>query len=109
MTLPNHLSSDRASHDVSHCAGFPHAAVGSEHGTHVVSVVMAQPGRPIPGFAPNATARIFSFYRQGDDGQLLPSSQAGLALAIDSAVTDGALRPTRACLRLAERPEWRFP
>jgi hypothetical protein len=76
MTLPNHLSSHRASHFVIHCAGFAHAAVGSEHRTQVAGVVMAQPGCPVPGIAPNATARISSTHRQGDDGQRLPPSQA---------------------------------
>jgi hypothetical protein len=90
MTLPNHLSSDRASHDAGHCAGFAHASVGSEHGTHVASVVIVQPGRSIPGIAPNATTRIFSIYRQGDVGLLLPSSQADQALAINRAVAEGA-------------------
>jgi cyanobactin maturation PatA/PatG family protease len=66
------------------------SSVRSEHGTHVASVLMAQPGGPVLGIAPNATARLYSIYQEGEDGELLPSSQADLALAIRQAVRDGA-------------------
>ncbi|MEE9196492.1 MAG: S8 family serine peptidase, partial [Alphaproteobacteria bacterium] len=66
------------------------SSVRSEHGTHVASVLMAQPGGPVLGIAPNATARLYSIYKEGEDGELLPSSQADLALAINRAVGDGA-------------------
>ena len=66
------------------------SSVRSEHGTHVASVLMAQPGGPVLGIAPNATGRLYSIYQEGEDGELLPSSQADLALAINRAVGDGA-------------------
>jgi cyanobactin maturation PatA/PatG family protease len=64
--------------------------VRSEHGTHVTSVLMGQPEGPVRGIAPNCTTTVFSIYREGDDGELEPSSQAALALAINRAVADGA-------------------
>ncbi len=48
------------------------SSVRSEHGTHVASVLMAQPGGPVLGIAPNATARLYSIYQEGEDGELLP-------------------------------------
>ena len=81
MALRNHLFSHRDDRV---------RAAGSEHGTQVAGVLMGQPGGPILGIAPNATARIFSIDRDGDDGEPMPSSQANLALAIDHAVAEGA-------------------
>lgn len=83
MALRNHLSSHRD--DRVH-------AVGSEHGTQVAGVRMGPPGGPILGIAPNATARISLIYRDGDDGEPMPSSQADLAPAIDHAVAESAHR-----------------
>ena len=71
-------------------AGAIAAVVGSERGTHDASVLIGQPGGPILGIAPNATARKFAIYRDGDDGEPMPSSQADLAPAIDHAVAEGA-------------------
>ena len=68
----------------------PTSAVKSEHGTHVASVLMGAPGSSIVGLAPNCTATLYSIYREGDNGELLPSSQATLALTINRALVDGA-------------------
>ncbi|HTT48279.1 MAG TPA: S8 family serine peptidase [Pseudolabrys sp.] len=64
--------------------------VRSEHGTHVASVIVGQSGSPVTGIAPNCTAVVYSIYRESADGELEPSSQATLALAINQAVADGA-------------------
>ena len=81
MALRYHLSS--------HCDDRVHA-VSSEPGTRLPGVLMGQPGAPMLGCAPNATARSFSISRDGDDGAPMPSSQAGLAPALDHAVAEGA-------------------
>ena len=64
--------------------------IRSEHGTHVTSLVMGAPGTSVLGIAPNCTATVFSIYREGIHGELEPSSQAELALAINQALADGA-------------------
>jgi len=66
------------------------SAVKSEHGTHIASVLMGVPGSSVVGLAPNCTATIYSIYREGDNGELIPSSQATLALTINRALADGA-------------------
>ena len=66
------------------------SAVKSEHGTHVASVLMGTPGTAIVGVAPHCSAKVYSIYREGDDGELLPSSQPTLALTINRALADGA-------------------
>lgn len=71
-------------------AGLADPTVRSEHGTHVTSVLMGVPGSPVAGIAPNCTATVFSIYRESPNGELEPSSQATLALAINQAVADGA-------------------
>jgi cyanobactin maturation PatA/PatG family protease len=62
----------------------------SEHGTHVTSVLMGVPGSSVLGIAPNCSATVFSIYVENAYGQLEPSSQATLALAINQALADGA-------------------
>ncbi len=62
--------------------------VRSEHGTHVSSIVVGNPGSPVVGLAPNCTTTIFSIYREAEDGELEASSQATLALAINRALAD---------------------
>jgi hypothetical protein len=64
--------------------------VRSEHGTHVTSVILGQPGSAVLGVAPNCTAKVYSIYQEGPGGELLPASQATLALAINRAQCDGA-------------------
>ena len=66
------------------------SVVKSEHGTHVTSVLMGVPGSSVIGLTPNCTATIYSIYREGDNGELIPSSQATLALTINRALADGA-------------------
>ena len=77
------VMSDKASGDLG-------AAIRSEHGTHVSSVLIGQQGSSVPGIAPNCTATVYSIYRESADGELEPTSQATLALAINRAVADGA-------------------
>jgi cyanobactin maturation PatA/PatG family protease len=64
--------------------------IRSEHGTHITSVIMGVPGSPVLGVAPNCTATVLSIYRENANGELEPSSQATLALAINQALADGA-------------------
>jgi cyanobactin maturation PatA/PatG family protease len=64
--------------------------VRSEHGTHVASIVMGQPGSPVLGVAPSCTAMVSSIYREAPGGQLEPTSQAQVARAINGAVQQGA-------------------
>lgn len=66
------------------------AKIKSEHGTHVTSVLMGTPGSSVFGVAPNCTATIYSIYDEGDNGELISSSQARLALTINRALADGA-------------------
>jgi cyanobactin maturation PatA/PatG family protease len=66
------------------------SAIRSEHGTHVSSVLVGQQGSPVLGIAPNCTAIVYSIYNESGDGELEPTSQATLALAINRAVADGA-------------------
>ena len=68
----------------------PSEAVRSEHGTHVTSVLMGVPNGPVPGIAPNCIATVYSIYRERAGGEIEPSSQATLALAINQAIADGA-------------------
>jgi subtilisin family serine protease len=68
----------------------PGTQVRSEHGTHVTSVLAGQPGSAVLGVAPHCTATVYSIYRESADGELEPTSQATLALAINQAVADGA-------------------
>src|SRR5882672_10588143 len=75
------VTPDRASADLA-------SPVRSEHGTHVTSVLVGQ--KDVRGVAPNCTAIVYSIYRESTDGELEPSSQATLALAINRAVADGA-------------------
>ena len=70
-------------------AGAAPADIQSFHGTHVASVIMGQPGGAVHGIAPNVTAVAYPIYRE-HDGVLLPISQAGLAQAINRAVSEGA-------------------
>jgi hypothetical protein len=51
---------------------------------------MGVPNGPVPGIAPNCSATVYSIYREGAEGEIEPSSQAALALAINRAMTDGA-------------------
>jgi len=51
---------------------------------------MGVPGSPVLGVAPNCTATVFSIYRENANGELEPSSQATLALAINQALAEGA-------------------
>ena len=64
--------------------------IQSEHGTHVTSVLMGTPGSPVLGVAPNCSATVFSIYRENAAGQIVPSSQSTLALAINQALAVGA-------------------
>ncbi|VIO67167.1 S8 family serine peptidase [Bradyrhizobium ivorense] len=64
--------------------------IQSEHGTHVTSVLMGTPGSPVLGVAPNCSATVFSIYRENAAGQIEPSSQSTLALAINQALAAGA-------------------
>ncbi|BBB94952.1 subtilisin-like serine proteases [Bradyrhizobium elkanii USDA 61] len=64
--------------------------IQSEHGTHVTSVLMGTPGSPVLGVAPNCSATVFSIYRENASGQIEPSSQSTLALAINQALAAGA-------------------
>src|SRR5208337_2146755 len=66
------------------------AALKSEHGTHVTSILMGVPGSSVAGLAPNCTATLYSIYREDENGELVPSSQATLALTINRALADGA-------------------
>src|SRR5262249_50733406 len=63
------------------------STVRSEHGTHVASVIVGQPASPVLGVAPNCTIKVYSIYREGPDGELKPTSQAALALAINRALS----------------------
>src|SRR5512139_1833517 len=64
--------------------------VRSGHGTHITSVLMGTPGSSVLGIAPNCSATVFSIYRENEQGQLEPSSQTTLALAINQALAAGA-------------------
>ncbi|MFN5484285.1 MAG: S8 family serine peptidase, partial [Bradyrhizobium sp.] len=64
--------------------------IESELGTHVTSVLMGTPGSPVLGVAPNCSATVFSIYRENAAGQIVPSSQSTLALAINQALAVGA-------------------
>ncbi len=64
--------------------------IQSEHGTHVTSVLMGTPGSAVLGVAPNCSALLFSIYRENAAGQIEPSSQSTLALAINQALAAGA-------------------
>ena len=66
------------------------AAVRSEHGTHVASIIMGTPDSAVLGIAPNCTATVYSIYRENERGGLEPTSQAAVALAINRALADGA-------------------
>lgn len=66
------------------------AAVRSEHGTHVASVIMGSPDGSVLGIAPNCTATVYPIYRENDVGGLEPTSQAAVALAINRALDNGA-------------------
>ena len=68
----------------------PTAAVRSEHGTHVASILVGQPDSAVLGLVPNCTAIVLSIYTEREDGDLAPSSQATLALAINRALAAGA-------------------
>ena len=68
----------------------PTVAVRSEHGTHVASILVGQPGSAVLGLVPNCTATVLSIYTEREDGELAPSSQASLALAINRALAAGA-------------------
>lgn len=65
-------------------------AARSEHGTHVSSIIAAQPGCGITGLAPHCSLRVHPVYREGPDGDLLPCAQVDLARAINAALRDGA-------------------
>jgi cyanobactin maturation PatA/PatG family protease len=71
-------------------AGFAAPTIRSEHGTHVSSLLMGVPGSPVLGIAPNCTGLVYSIYNENAEGEIEPSSQATLALAINQAVADGA-------------------
>jgi subtilisin family serine protease len=67
-------------------AGAASPAIRSEHGTHVTSLLMGTPGSSVLGVVPNSTATVYSIYRENPDGEIEPSSQAALALAINQAL-----------------------
>jgi len=79
------LSSARVTQDRDADVASP---IRSEHGTHVASILLGQ--RDVLGITPGCTATVYSIYRESADGELEPSSQATLALAINRAVADGA-------------------
>lgn len=68
----------------------PSSVVMSEHGTHVASVIAGAPASGICGIAPNCTTTVFSIYRENAGGELVPSSQVTLAMAINQALAEGA-------------------
>jgi cyanobactin maturation PatA/PatG family protease len=70
--------------------GAASSTIRSEHGTHVASVLMGVPGSAVLGVAPNCSATLYSIYNEDAYGEIEPSSQATLALAINRALADGA-------------------
>lgn len=71
-------------------SGSHSAAGGSDHGTHVCSVIFGQPGSPVRGIAPGCSGLILDVYTQNQDGKLIPCKQRDLARAIEKAVDGGA-------------------
>jgi hypothetical protein len=61
----------------------------SQHGTHVVSVILGQHNSPVLGIAPNCQGVLIPIFRDRQDGSLIACSQADLALAINRAVEQG--------------------
>src|SRR5687767_12474855 len=53
-----------------------------DHGTHVASIIIGQPGSLVEGIAPHCTAILLPIFGEGQDGTLVPCSQADLARAI---------------------------
>ena len=68
----------------------PSSVIMSEHGTHITSVIAGAPASGICGIAPNCATTVFSIYRENAGGELEPSSQATLAMAINQALAEGA-------------------
>ena len=66
------------------------SAQRDEHGTHVASIIAAQPDCGLTGIAPRCSTRIYPVYEEGPDGALLPCAQADVARAINVALRDGA-------------------
>jgi len=64
---------------------------GSDHGTHVSSIVFGQHEGPLRGVAPACRGLIAPVYSQDAAGTLIPCSQMDLARAIDHAANQGAL------------------
>lgn len=60
----------------------------AEHGTHVASLIFAQPGSPVRGIAPDCSGLILPVFCGG--GESLSCSQLDLARAITRAVEEGA-------------------
>lgn len=58
----------------------------SQHGTHIVSVILGQHNSPVLGIAPNCQGVLIPIFRDGQNGSLIACSQADLALAINRAV-----------------------
>ncbi len=63
---------------------------GSQHGTHVTSVLFGQPGTPVEGLAPGCSGLIAPVFTQRPDGHLASASQTDLARAVLQAVEEGA-------------------
>lgn len=63
---------------------------GSEHGTHVTSVIFSQHGSLIRGIAPGCRGLIVPVFTNESQGGIAPCSQIDLARAITQAVKHGA-------------------
>ncbi len=59
----------------------------SRHGTHVASLLLAQPGTPVAGVAPHCTGLLAPVFQDYQEGRL---PQLDLARAIERAVLEGA-------------------
>ncbi|MCP4119830.1 MAG: PatA/PatG family cyanobactin maturation protease [Desulfobacteraceae bacterium] len=61
---------------------------GSNHGTHVTSIILGRHGGAVPGIAPGCHGLIVPIFEQKD--RLMPCRQIDLAHAINQAVNHGA-------------------
>jgi cyanobactin maturation PatA/PatG family protease len=62
----------------------------TRHGTHITSIIFGQHTSNVRGIAPECQGLLFPLFKDGNAGNLIPSSQLELAQAITRAVEQGA-------------------
>src|SRR5436309_13679351 len=76
------LAGARLTHLETLVPGTPDGGPACRHGTHVASIIFAQPGGPLRGIAPRCRGLVVPVFTDGPAGGLAPCSQIDLARAI---------------------------